>query len=358
MLINDNILQAKSPLKTSGNNKIFYTPQPNSNFYRNDSKIDQIKENYYSKIGRDKSLNSYNNKENFENGDHKYNEKMKNIIERRKKIQNNELKIPDCNFTKQLTPKKLQASPIKINEFLQNTTPNKNLSKNEEEFKTEEKKAKIKSEKTEPKLSTKTILKETDKLAVINERFLLNLKETMPQNLTLALNTSCNNGVNEIFTDGNLYYGMKSNGLMNGKGIFIEKNKQIYHGEFIKGKKEGFGILKDENNKVIYEGEWKSNKYNGKGKLFNHKEKFSNKLFNYRNMDTIENNWEYYKGEFSNGLFNGYGVWMLNNGKFYEGEFKSGYVHGHGFIIENSKKGKKIEGEWRLNIYVMNLLNK
>lgn len=353
MLINDNILQTKSPLKTSGNNKIFYTPQPNSHFYRNDSRVDQIKESYYLKIGRDKSLNSYNNKENFENGNPKYNEKMKNIIERRKKIQNNELEIPDFNYSKQITPEKIQAAPVIINEFLQN---NKDSLKNEDLLKTEEKKTiKVKPEKTIS--PSKTNKKEEDKSAAIKKKFLCNLKETMHQNSLLTKKNSFNNEINEICSDGNLYYEMKSKGLMNRKGLFIDKNKQIYYGEFNKGKKEGFGILKDENKNVIYEGEWKSNKYNGKGKLFNHKEQFSTRLFNYRNMDTVENNWVYYEGEFSNGLFNGYGIWMLNNGKFYEGEFKSGYVHGHGFIFENTKKGKKIEGEWRLNIYVMNLLN-
>ena len=160
----------------------------------------------------------------------------------------------------------------------------------------------------------------------------------------------------EIYSDGSIYYGSKLHNLKHGKGIYIDISQRFYAGEFKDGKKEGSGTLKAQNGEIIYEGEWKSNKYHGKGILNNFNKKNSNKLFNYRNMDSIEENWFKYQGEFLNGLYNGLGVLTIGNGKVYQGEFKQGYVHGHGVIFCELNRENKIEGEWRLNIYVSSLI--
>ena len=164
------------------------------------------------------------------------------------------------------------------------------------------------------------------------------------------------NCIKEVYLDGSIYYGSKMHNLKNGKGIFIDKSQQIYIGEFKNGKKDGFGILKSKNGNIIYEGHWKSNKYNGNGRLINSKYRNSNRLFNYRNMDTIQENWNMYEGEFLSGVYNGIGVLSIDKTKIYKGEFKQGYIHGHGIIFDRWNPENKLEGDWRLNIYVSNLL--
>jgi len=37
-----------------------------------------------------------------------------------------------------------------------------------------------------------------------------------------------------------------------------------------------------------------------------------------------------YEGDFSNGLFNGFGIFTRSDGMKYEGEFKDGNITGHG----------------------------
>ena len=170
------------------------------------------------------------------------------------------------------------------------------------------------------------------------------------------INENASNYIKEVYLDGSIYYGSKMNKLKHGKGIYIDFIKRAYAGEYHEGKKQGFGILKNFNGEIIYEGQWKLNVYHGKGKLMNINKKNSNKLFNYRNMDTIQDNWVFYEGEFYNGLYNGVGTLKIGNGKIYQGEFKQGFVHGHGIIFDNNNQDNKIEGEWRLNIYVSNLL--
>lgn len=164
------------------------------------------------------------------------------------------------------------------------------------------------------------------------------------------------NCIKEVYLDGSIYYGSKVNNLKNGKGVFIDKSQQIYIGEFKNGKKDGFGVLKGQNGSFIYEGQWKRNKYHGKGRLVNSKYRNSNRLFNYRNMDTIQENWNMYEGEFLSGVYNGIGVLSIDKTKIYKGEFKQGYIHGHGIIFDRWNPENKLEGDWRLNIYVSNLL--
>lgn len=162
--------------------------------------------------------------------------------------------------------------------------------------------------------------------------------------------------IKEAYLDGSVYFGSKLNGLKHGIGILLDKNQNLYIGGFYKGRKTGFGFLKDQSTTVIYEGQWKNNKYHGVGRLLNTSSRLSNRLFNYRNMDTIQDKWETYEGEFLNGLYHGKGVLTIDGARRYEGEFKQGYFHGHGAIIDKGSPENKIEGDWRLNIYISSLL--
>ena len=84
--------------------------------------------------------------------------------------------------------------------------------------------------------------------------------------------------------EGRLYLGEVQNDKKNGEGISIsekeiyegtykdnikmggyEKNRDgVYEGEYLKGKRHGFGKFKW-NNGEIFEGEWKNGKKNGHG---------------------------------------------------------------------------------------------
>lgn len=79
--------------------------------------------------------------------------------------------------------------------------------------------------------------------------------------------------------------------MFDGEGKYSTRTI-IYQGMFKKGKKEGFGTL-------IYL------KLNCK-----------------------------YKGEFSNGIINGKGMYIWSNGNRYDGEWKNSLRHGHGTYIE------------------------
>ena len=119
---------------------------------------------------------------------------------------------------------------------------------------------------------------------------------------------SLNTGV-IYYINGEEYNGEMKNYLREGKGKFISEN-EIYEGNWIKDKKEGFGILKYKNG-IKYEGNFKDNNFNGKGKIY-----FPNDI--------------YYSGEFVNGLFHGQGFLKGNNNHIYNGNFKNGYYHGFG----------------------------
>ena len=71
-----------------------------------------------------------------------------------------------------------------------------------------------------------------------------------------------------FYNDGKYYIGDMKNGLPNGKGIkYLEDGKIRYKGEFINGKREGYGIYYFSNGNY-YKGEWKNNKQHGKGTLY------------------------------------------------------------------------------------------
>lgn len=105
--------------------------------------------------------------------------------------------------------------------------------------------------------------------------------------------------------------------LVDGKvvryGVRISaNNNERYEGEFVDGKREGYGVLVGK-----YEGEWKDNLYHGRGKLLE----------------------EGYEGEFRRGMKHGKG----KDGE-YEGEFRENMRHGAGRLVDyvgEFRKGKK-----------------
>jgi hypothetical protein len=57
--------------------------------------------------------------------------------------------------------------------------------------------------------------------------------------------------------NGDVYIGVFTNGLLNGKGTFINHKGEKFIGIFEGGKKNGEGKLFDKSGKVIKEGIWK-----------------------------------------------------------------------------------------------------
>ena len=110
--------------------------------------------------------------------------------------------------------------------------------------------------------------------------------------------------------NGEVLEGRFENGLLNGKGIYLDSNNYKYLGDFRDMKKWGKGKLITD--KIIYEGDFCNDKFEGKGKI-----KFLK-------------NGDEYEGSFVNGNIEGVGVFKYLNGDIYKGEFKNGKMHGNG----------------------------
>ena len=144
--------------------------------------------------------------------------------------------------------------------------------------------------------------------------------------------------------NGDVFEGRFEDGLINGKGIFLDENKNKYIGDFINMKRWGNGkwITK----KILYEGEFYNNEMNGNGKI-----KFFKSGIEY--IGTFKNNqidgygifkWingDKYEGEVKNGKMHGKGKYKFNNGKIYEGEFFDGQINDKNIIVKSLKDNKK-----------------
>jgi hypothetical protein len=124
--------------------------------------------------------------------------------------------------------------------------------------------------------------------------------------------------------NGEIYEGRFENGLLNGKGIFLDKKSNKYIGEFKNMKKWGKGKLISD--KIIYEGDFINNKKEGKGRI-----KF------------LESN-VIYEGTFINDNIEGYGIFKYTNGNVYEGEVKNWKMNGNGAY--KYRNGKILKGRF------------
>ena len=135
--------------------------------------------------------------------------------------------------------------------------------------------------------------------------------------------------------NGELFEGRFENGLLNGKGIFLDK-KSKYLGEFRDYKKWGKGKLITD--KFIYIGDFQNNKMEGKGEIKFLKSgiEFNGNFVN----DNIEGygvfkfaNGDIYEGEVKNNKMDGNGMYKYNNGKIYKGLFSKGHILKDGKMI-------------------------
>ena len=121
--------------------------------------------------------------------------------------------------------------------------------------------------------------------------------------------------------NGDIFEGRFENGLINGKGIFINSKNCKYIGDFKNMKRWGKGKLATD--KIIYEGEFYDNMIHGKGRI-----KF------------LKNSVEYI-GNFNKNKIDGRGEIKFKNGDKYDVEIKNGeIIKIENDIFENANGGK------------------
>lgn len=112
-----------------------------------------------------------------------------------------------------------------------------------------------------------------------------------------------------------------------GRGHYIAKNGDEYHGLFENGVFHGDGVYYYANGD-IYRGYWRKGKQHGQG------------VMNYKNGNVYEGRW-------ANGLRHGKGVLQYRSGSRYEGDWKLGERHGKGMYV--SKNGQRYIGDYAFN---------
>ena len=144
--------------------------------------------------------------------------------------------------------------------------------------------------------------------------------------------------------NGEIYEGRFENGLINGKGIYLDKKLNKYMGKFKDMKRWGKGKLVTY--KFIYEGDFNNDKIEGNGKI-----KFLKSGIEYEGTflnDNIEGsgkfkwiNEDIYEGEVKNGKMHGTGIYKYRNGKIYKGTFEDGQIV-HNENLKNSLNNSNI----------------
>ena len=129
-----------------------------------------------------------------------------------------------------------------------------------------------------------------------------------------------------INKDGNIYFGEYKEGLANGYGKFTTKSGNEYIGNWVKSKLDGFCYISYDNKDQVYCGEVKKGLFNGFGEL------------NYNKRGII------LSGKFKDGKMDGIGKIIYKNIKEYLGEFKEGNKNGYGIMQWPSEE--KYEGLW------------
>ena len=131
----------------------------------------------------------------------------------------------------------------------------------------------------------------------------------------------------ESRSNGDVFEGRYENGLLNGKGIFLNSKRVKYIGDFRNTRRWGKGELITD--KFLYQGDFYNNQLHGKGRI-----KFFRDGIEYKgsfNYDKIEgfgtfrwSNGDTYLGHVKNGKMDGYGIYRYSNGKEYKGFFNRG----------------------------------
>ena len=133
-----------------------------------------------------------------------------------------------------------------------------------------------------------------------------------------------------------------------GRGVYKYENGEVYEGEWVDGKREGFGILKSKNSVNLYSGDWSNDVFHGQGVLKNSAPVQSSEPINYKDLNTVNELWTVFEGEFKNGLKDGLGTFTFTNGEKFNGKFSNGEIEGEGTF--QTLDGDFILGNWVANI--------
>ncbi|CAG2250163.1 unnamed protein product [Mytilus edulis] len=152
------------------------------------------------------------------------------------------------------------------------------------------------------------------------------------------------------------YFGEKHKALRNGHGVYVFENQYFkYEGEWVKGKKHGFGklLLKDG---TYYEGQFNQGEITGTGfKFFSetkckYKGQFLKGEMHGRGIMEFPDSSEY-EGNFVHNRKNGYGV-MRTPLTQYDGGYQGNMRHGEGRMVyapmryDKTSNGDRYEGYW------------
>ncbi|MEE0913160.1 MAG: CFI-box-CTERM domain-containing protein [Ruminococcus sp.] len=122
----------------------------------------------------------------------------------------------------------------------------------------------------------------------------------------------------KIVNQSGKYIGSVRNGSKEGNGEFQYNNGDSYAGSWSGNKRNGNGIYKYKNGKEL-KGVWKDNKiWDGSGYLA------ANVKIDNNGMITSKNAFEFYEGDFKQGVYCGKGKLNYDKGGSFEGEFKNG----------------------------------
>ena len=153
--------------------------------------------------------------------------------------------------------------------------------------------------------------------------------------------------------DGNTYIGTLNKGLFDGFGTLSSlDNKYLYTGEWKDGLKHGKGQLITE--KIKYSGKFENDVFSGnKGVLCDEKGNiyegdFVNGKFEGYGHYKMSNGGNYI-GQFKNGYFEGKGQLTDKKGNVFNGNFVKGQKDGFGLIVKSN--GETIEGKYKNGIF-------
>ena len=153
--------------------------------------------------------------------------------------------------------------------------------------------------------------------------------------------------------DGNTYIGTLNKGLFDGFGTLSSlDNKYLYTGEWKDGLKHGKGQLITE--KIKYSGKFENDVFSGnKGVLCDQKGNiyegdFVNGKFEGYGHYKMSNG-DNYIGQFKNGYFEGKGQLTDKKGNVFNGNFVKGQKDGFGLIVKSN--GETIEGKYKNGIF-------
>lgn len=135
-----------------------------------------------------------------------------------------------------------------------------------------------------------------------------------------------------------------------GKAAYTYPNGDEYEGDFLRGKRHGFGVYVEFVTKNQYEGDWELDERHGKGVLsskssgYIYDGEWSHDLRCGHGHSSLKNV-ESYTGEWLDNFFHGMGVYTNADGDVYNGEWYRGVKHGAGkLLVARRHRDEEFEG--------------